>query len=177
LAVRRHGVRPTRFVLTVNVAAQVMGLFEKARSQSAGRRFPGYEFRRRFLISTSRFGAGQVEHSNQTPLGLHRVARKIGGGWPIGAVFRSRRMIGYTWRGLPDAPIVHRILWLEGLEAGFNRGGKVDSFRRYIYLHGFADETSLGRPASRGCIHVAAADLLPLFDRVPAGTLVWIARR
>ena len=38
----------------------------------------------------------------------------------------------------------------------------------------FGDEATLGRPASHGCIHVAARDLLPLFDRTRVGTLVWI---
>jgi lipoprotein-anchoring transpeptidase ErfK/SrfK len=78
---------------------------------------------------------------------------------------------------LPDATIVHRIFWLEGLEPGFNRGGAVDSFQRYIYIHGFADETTLGRPASHGCIHLSAADLIPLYDWLPEGTLVWIDGR
>jgi len=112
--------------------------------------------------------------SNQTPLGLHRVAQKIGAGHPIGTVFRSRKPVGYTWQGSPNASIVHRILWLEGLEPGFNRGGSVDTFSRYIYIHGFGDQTTLGRPFSHGCIHLAADDLIPLFDRVPVGTLVWI---
>ena len=75
---------------------------------------------------------------------------------------------------MPDAPIAHRILWLEGLEPGFNRGDGVDSHDRYIYIHGIGDERTLGRPASIGCIHLAASDLLPLFDRIPEGTLVWI---
>jgi lipoprotein-anchoring transpeptidase ErfK/SrfK len=61
------------------------------------------------------------------------------------------------------------------LEPGLNRGGSVDTFRRYVYIHGFGDETTLGRPTSHGCIHVAAKDLIPLYDRVPVGTLVWIA--
>lgn len=130
--------------------------------------------RRQFMISTSRFGVGQQEGSFRTPLGLHRVARKIGSGQPIGTVFKARRPVGLTRAGLAGATICHRILWLEGLEPGFNRGGTVDSFRRYIYLHGFGDETTLGRPASHGCIHLAAADLLPLFDRTPVGTQVWI---
>jgi len=63
------------------------------------------------------------------------------------------------------------------LEPGHNRGGSVDTRRRYIYLHGFGDETTLGRPQSHGCIHLAAADLMPLFDLLPTGTLVWIAER
>ena len=115
--------------------------------------------------------------SNRTPLGLHRVARKVGGGQPIGTVFKARRPIGLTWAGMADAPIVHRILWLEGLEPGLNRGEQVDSFRRCIYIHGFGDETTLGRPTSIGCIHLAAADLMPLFERLPEGTLVWITER
>lgn len=116
-------------------------------------------------------------HSNQTPLGLHRVARKIGGGQPIGTVFRSREAVGFTWQGRPEASVVHRILWLEGLEPGFNRGGNVDTFNRYIYIHGFSDEETLGRPQSHGCIHLAANELMPLFDFLPVGTLVWIAER
>src|SRR6185295_16599266 len=116
--------------------------------------------------STSRFGVGQVEDSNRTPLGLHRIAEKIGGGWPVGTVFKSRRFAGFTWQGLPHAAITTRILWLEGLEPGFNRGGNVDSFRRYIYIHGTGDELTLGRPASRGCIHLTANDLVPLYDQV-----------
>jgi hypothetical protein len=82
--------------------------------------------------------------------------------------------VGFTWKGLPLATITSRILWLEGLEPGCNRGGTVDSHARYIYIHGTGDEPSLGRPASHGCIHLAADDLLPLFDRLPVGTLVWI---
>jgi lipoprotein-anchoring transpeptidase ErfK/SrfK len=108
-------------------------------------------------------------------LGLHRVAVKVGGGWPIGTVFRDRRAVGFTWRGRPAAPIAHRLLWLEGLEPGLNRGGAVDSFARYIYIHGVGDETTLGRPASHGCIHLAARDLLPLYERLPVGALVWIS--
>ena len=175
-AVRRIGVAPTRYALVVNIAAQSMLLLARSRRPSSSP-FPSYDFRRRYLISTSRFGVGQAMNSNCTPLGLHRIAQKIGGGHPIGTVFRSRQPVGFTWQGLPGASIAHRILWLEGLEPGFNRGGDVDTFRRYIYLHGFGDETTLGRPQSHGCIHLAAADLLPLYDLLPAGTLVWIAER
>jgi hypothetical protein len=118
-----------------------------------------------------------VRNSRQTPAGLHQIAEKVGAGRPIGTVFRSRQAIGLTWDGSPGASIVHRILWLDGLEPGRNRGGNVDSFQRYIYIHGFGDETKLGRPQSSGCIHLAASDLIPLFDRLAAGTLVWIGER
>jgi hypothetical protein len=182
LACRRAGVVPTRFVLSASVARQRVTVFElgpvaPSLGSSNGTRALDYECRREFLASTSRFGIGQVNGSNRTPLGLHRVARKVGGGQPIGTVFKARRPIGLTWAGMADAAIVHRILWLEGLEPGVNRGGQVDSFRRCIYIHGFGDETTLGRPASIGCIHLAAADLMPLFERVPEGTLVWISER
>lgn len=166
---RRNGIRPTRHVLRVCVRQQQLDLFEQYNGSML------YARSKRYVISTSAFGIGQRENSNQTPLGLHRVARKIGGGMPPGTVFRGRAPIGLTWEGLPGAKIVHRILWLEGLEPGFNQGGSVDSFRRYIYIHGFGDESSLGRPASHGCVHMAARDLLPLFDKVREGTLVYVS--
>jgi hypothetical protein len=133
-----------------------------------------YHGHRTYRVSTSRYGIGQVANSLKTPLGLHRIAKKMGGGFPIGTVFKGRQPIGLIWHGLPEATIAHRILWLAGLEPGKNRGGNVDSFARHIYLHGLGDETSLGRPASCGCAHLAARDLLPLYHRLPVGTLVWI---
>ncbi len=176
MACARSGVRYPRHVLIVDVLYQKMNLFER---ESAGARAEGREplfFRRRtYRVSTSRFGIGQVAGSNRTPLGLHRVAAKVGAGWPVGTVFRGRKAVGLTWGGLPDAPIAHRILWLEGLEAGLNRGGDCDSHSRYIYVHGVGDEMTLGRPASCGCIHMAAKDLMPLFDFLSLGTLVWVA--
>ena len=167
---RRLGVLPTRFVLLVNVRTQTMQLIQPLANFAAADGL----VRKTFRISTSRFGVGQTKNSNCTPTGLHRVAQKFGGGWPVGSVFKSRDWIGYTWNGCRGAAITNRILWLEGLEPGVNRGGKVDTFERYIYIHGTGDEPSLGRPASHGCIHLSGADLLPLYDRIPLGTLVWI---
>ena len=113
-------------------------------------------------------------------LGLRRELAFLfslpGGGEPAGTVFKARKVVGHTSQpGFADAKITSRILWLEGLEPGFNRGGNVDSHARYIYLHGTADQMSIGKPASCGCIHLADADLIPLFDKLPDGTLVWIA--
>ena len=173
---QQRGILPTRFVFVVEIASQSVSFFEKCAKQKNDRVFPHYKFRRRFRCSTSRFGIGQIAGSNCTPLGLHRIAEKIGGGWPVGTVFRGRKAVGFIWKGLPLAPITSRILWLEGLEPGINRGGNVDSHARYIYIHGTGDEPTLGRPASRGCIHLAAQDLLPLFDKLPVGMLVWITR-
>lgn len=170
------GVRRTRFVLSVSIADQSMDVFEKSSRRTRGSDFTAYEFRRRFVVSTSRFGIGQVINSNRTPLGLHRIARKIGGGHPVGTIFKARKPIGRVSKANPKGDIVHRILWLDGLEPGKNRGGRVDTFSRYIYIHGYWDESTLGRPKSMGCIHLSAADLIPLYDQVPVGTLVWIAR-
>ena len=184
---RRNSILPTRFALIVNVADQTVSLSERVvaavydrRSTSLVSDSPAvtdhrYRLLKKFRCSTSRFGISQVAGSNGTPLGLHRVAEKIGDGWPVGTVFKSRQPIGYTWRGMPNAKITTRILWLEGLEPGFNRGGNVDTHSRYVYIHGTGDETTIGRPDSCGCIHLAADDLVPLFDKLPVGTLVWIS--
>jgi len=164
-ACERLGITPTEFILVVNVSRQASALFEDGK------------FVKQFPCSTSRFGIGQIEGSNCTPLGLHCIAEKIGEGELPGTVFKSRAVIGHTSQPeLADAKITTRILWLEGLEPGFNQGTNVDSHARYIYIHGTGDQKTIGEPASHGCIHLADADLLWLFDRVPSGTLVWISK-
>lgn len=167
-ACQRFGYAPTKYILTVSIAAQTVSLFEDGRLV------------KKFPCSTSRFGIGEIEGSNRTPLGLHRIAEKIGGGEPAGTVFESRKIIGHTSQPqFADAKITTRILWLEGLESGFNQGFNgdvnVDSHARYIYIHGTGDQESIGEPVSHGCIHLADADLISLFDLLPSGTLVWIA--
>jgi L,D-transpeptidase YbiS len=174
-ACEKHGIAPAQFVLIVSIAGQTVSLFENS---SAPLRLcvEDCKFVKQFPCSTSRFGIGQTEGSNCTPLGLHRIAEKIGAGLTVGTVFKSRQVAGHTSQPeFADAKITTRILWLEGLEPGFNRGGSVDSHARYIYIHGTADKKSIGKPASHGCIHLADADLIPLFDKLPAGTLVWIS--
>ncbi len=162
----RLKIAPTKYVLVVHVSSQTLALFENGK------------FVEKYCCSTSRFGLGQIEGSNHTPLGLHRVAEKIGAGEPAGTVFQSRQIVGHTSQpDYADAKITTRILWLEGLEPGFNRGGNVDSHHRYIYIHGTADQKTIGRPASCGCVHLADADLIPLFDVLPGGTLVWISEQ
>jgi hypothetical protein len=172
---KKLGVAPTKFLLVVNVAGQTVSLFAAA-STHKNVTVEGYNLIKQFPCSTSRIGIGQEEGSNRTPLGLHHIAEKIGAGKPTGTVFKSREVVGHTSQPeFADAKITTRILWLEGLEPGFNRGGNVDSHRRYIYIHGTADQSSIGQPASSGCVHLADTDLIPLFDLLPAGTLVWIS--
>jgi hypothetical protein len=175
VACKKWEVTPTRYVLAVNVANQTVSLFE---NNSASPRLGGedYHLVEKFRCSTSRFGVGQAEGSNCTPLGLQRIVEKIGTGQPVGTVFKSRKAIGHTSQPeFANAKITTRSMWLEGLEPGFNRGGNVDSHARYIYIHGTGDETTIGQPASCGCIHLAADDLVPIFDKLPSGTLVWIS--
>ena len=162
-------VAPTRFVFAACVAEQRAVVFEQVASLAS------YQIKSEHIISTSKFGIGQVAGSNKTPLGLHRIAEKIGDGCEAGTVFKHRKVIGHLRDGLPLESITTRILWLDGLEAGYNRAGSVDTHSRYIYIHGFGDQASLGKPASLGCIHLADEDLIPLYDLLPSGTLVWIS--
>ena len=166
------GFAPTQFIFTASVATQTARLLENTGAQRTG---APYQVTKEYRISTSKFGIGQIAGSNKTPPGLHRIAEKIGDGCEAGTVFKHRKVIGHLRDGLPLESITTRILWLEGLEEGFNRGGNVDTHSRYIYIHGFGDQNSLGKPASLGCIHLADADLIPLYDLLPSGTLVWIA--
>lgn len=135
---------------------------------------------RRYPVSTSKHGAGEKSGSLMTPRGRHRIRAKIGGGSPPGAVFVGRRPTGEIWspelaRAHPGRDwILTRILWLSGLEKGFNRLGDVDTMRRYIYIHGMPDGEPVGRPASIGCVRMRNADIVELFDRVSVGILVVI---
>lgn len=128
-----------------------------------------------YSVSTALGGPGCVRGSFCTPVGLHRVRLKIGQDCPTGAVFVSRRATGEIFseelRGRHPGRdwILSRILWLEGLVPGLNRGGNLDTLRRYIYIHGTADEDLIGTPASHGCIRMKNADLVALFARVPSG--------
>ena len=50
----------------------------------------------------------------------------------------------------------------------------MDTLRRFIYIHGCPDSAPMGVPLSHGCIRMRNADLLDLFGRVCAGTIVEI---
>ena len=67
-----------------------------------------------------------------------------------------------------------RILWLSGLEVGKNRLGKVDTMRRYVYIHGTPDDVELGVPGSRGCVRMHNRDIIELFDLIPTGARILI---
>jgi UDP-N-acetylmuramate--alanine ligase len=129
-----------------------------------------------FTISTARKGMGSGEGSEKTPPGIHRIIEKIGEGAPIGRIFKDRQDTGSDWHpGLTgDNLILTRILRLEGLENGINRGPGIDSFSRYIYIHGTNQEHALGTPISHGCVCMRNSEIIQLFDSVEEGTLVII---
>lgn len=138
----------------------------------------GGQVLRDYAVSTGANGIGEVGGSGMTPRGLHVVRARIGAGAAIGSVFRGRRATGEIWSPQLHAAhpqrdwILSRILWLSGLERGRNRLGCVDSFRRYIYIHGTPAVFTLGVPGSHGCVRMANDDIVELFDQVPAGTRV-----
>ncbi len=119
--------------------------------------------------STSKFGIGDRPGSNYTPLGKMKIAAKVGGGQPSGMKFKSRRPTGEIVK--PDSPgrdpIVTRILWLKGLE-GQNR----NAYRRTIYIHGTAEERTIGQRSSYGCIRMRSRDIIALYKKVGVGAVV-----
>jgi L,D-transpeptidase YbiS len=135
----------------------------------------------RYPVSTARNGCGEQRGSGCTPRGWHRVRVKIGAGLPLNTVFIGRRPTGEIYGPelaacQPERDwILTRILWLTGLETGFNRGGDRDTLRRYIYIHGGPDAAPMGIPLSHGCIRMRNRDVMEVFDRVEAGDLVFIA--
>jgi L,D-transpeptidase YbiS len=154
--------------LRLDLATQTIDLLEAGALQ------------RRYPVSTGAAGAGEAWGSGCTPRGRHRVRLCIGAGCPSGAVFVGRRPTGEIYDADLAARcpgrdwILTRILWLTGLEPGCNRGGDLDTLRRYIYIHGCPDSEPMGVPRSHGCIRMRNADLIELFDLVANGTLVEI---
>jgi L,D-transpeptidase YbiS len=136
-----------------------------------------------YAVSTSKHGAGETSGSFKTPRGRHVIRAKIGAGAATNSVFRGRRATGEIYtaelaRLNPERDwILTRILWLSGTEIGTNRLGHVDTMRRYIYIHGTPDSEPLGTPGSVGCVRMANADIIELFDIVGAGTVVDIVER
>ncbi|WP_295385862.1 L,D-transpeptidase [uncultured Thiodictyon sp.] len=133
-----------------------------------------------YSVSTGLNGVGELQGSGCTPRGLHRVRLRIGADCPVGTVFRARRPTGEVYgpalaAAYPDRDwILTRILWLTGCESGRNRGGQMDTLRRFIYIHGCPDIAPMGSPRSHGCIRMRNADLVELFDATAVGTQVEI---
>lgn len=158
---------PARYI-DVCIATQTLNLIENRRVLQS------------YQISTAKNGAGERMGSECTPRGWHKIRARIGGQQPLNSVFVGRRATGeiYTQELAQQFPardwILTRILWLGGLEPGFNRYAQVDSTWRYIYIHGCPDHLMLGKPESHGCIRMRNADVLGLFNLINSGELIFI---
>jgi len=150
---------------------------------SLGRQLLGFyhddALRQSYVVSTSRRPPSNVKNSLGTPRGLHEIAEKIGAGSPPGTVFKGRVNTGrhFTELGAEENArnlITTRILWLRGLEPGVNAGGEVDTYERYVYLHGTNHEDRLGTPFSGGCIEMRNIEIAALFEDIRTGDHVWI---
>ncbi|WAI87214.1 hypothetical protein SC65A3_00666 [Psychrobacter sp. SC65A.3] len=135
-----------------------------------------------YAISTAKNGIGSQQDSGCTPLGQHIIAEKIGGNAPSHAVFVGRIATGEIYNAELRALnpkrdwILSRILWLSGVEEGFNKGsnsqGGCDTYQRYIYIHGTPDSEPMSVPLSHGCIRMRNQDIIELFEQVEEGTPV-----
>ena len=161
-----HGLQrlPDR-CLVVDVVRQRLGLLEHGLLIAE------------YPVSTAAAGIGGQEGSWRTPAGWHRIHARIGAGAPAGTVFRSRVATGEVWRGEPleEDLILDRILTLEGLEPGVNQGAGLDSLERYIYLHGTNQPGQLGQAVSHGCVRLAGAQMVELFEAVRTGDPLLLA--
>ena len=133
-----------------------------------------------FPISTSKFGEGSTENSFKTPLGNHKIKDKIGDNADLNTIFVSRintkRKASIIREDIDsdDDHVTSRILWLDGQEEGLNKGKGVDSYNRYIYIHGTHEEGLIGQKASHGCIRMFNNDVIYLYDIVKEATNVYI---
>ena len=133
-----------------------------------------------YVISSSSYGVGNKAGSNKTPIGLHKVKQKFGEETPINGKMIGRVFYGdiatiYTDNTKSKTDdVCSRILWLVGLEEGLNKGEGIDSYNRYIYIHGTSEEGRLGKPVSHGCIRMKNKEVIELYEKVKIGTLVLI---
>ncbi|MDB6167345.1 MAG: hypothetical protein JWM88_209 [Verrucomicrobia bacterium] len=162
----RLGIKPAARLLAVRLERQTMQFFRDGKLVKS------------YAVSTSRRPPSNVKHSLGTPRGLHEIAERIGDGQPPGTVFKSRVPTGRHFSELGDAAaddnlITTRILWLRGLEPGVNLGGEVDTYERYVYIHGTNQEHRLGERLSAGCVLMRNLEIVELYDQVRVGDMVW----
>jgi hypothetical protein len=165
----RLGIKPGERLLAVRISTATLQFYRKG------------ELVRSYVVSTSKRPPSNIKNSMGTPRGLHEVAERIGAGQPPGMVFKSRVPTGRHYLEILEREpenenlITSRILWLRGLEPGINRGGDVDTYERYVYIHGTNQESRLGESLSAGCLLMRNLDIIELYEQVRAGDLVWIA--
>jgi hypothetical protein len=161
------GIKPSDRLLLVRISTATLQFYQRG------------VLVRSYPISTSKRPPSNVKHSLGTPRGLHEIAERIGAGQPPGMVFKARVCTGHHFSEISDAAsqdnlITSRILWLRGLETGVNRGGEVDTYDRYIYIHGTNHESRIGEPISAGCVLMRNMDILELYEQLRVGDHVHI---
>ncbi len=164
----RLGIKPADRLLAARIGTQTLQVYRNS------------ELARAYPISTSLRPPSNVKDSLGTPRGLHVIEERIGAGQPPGMVFTARRPTGRHFSEYGDEAnrttnfVTTRILWLRGLEPGVNAGGDVDSYGRFIYIHGTNHEDRIGEPQSGGCVLLRNLDVIELYDEVRAGHHVLI---
>ena len=154
--------------LYVEVKSQQMHLIE------------GGTILRSYPISTAAKGIGSEKNSEKTPLGLHTIYSKIGDGAPEGGILRGKNYTGQNAKIHTDTTrcdgdhVTTRAMRLRGVENGVNKGGNVDTFSRFIYIHGTPEEGLIGTPVSHGCIRMKNKDVVELYGLIKNGTKVVI---
>jgi hypothetical protein len=159
-----EGLSPTPRWIFLCLKAQKLWVYEGSRVVAE------------FPVSTSIAPPSCSYGSGGTPLGLHKIAEKIGERAAWGTIFEKREAVGIWKHGDPDtkALITSRILWLRGLEEGKNLGYTCGSYNRKIYIHGTNREELIGKPSSAGCVELKNDDIIELFELTSAGDHVLI---
>ena len=161
------GIKPAERILIVRISSHTLQFYKNGTLVKA------------YTISTSKRPPSNIKGSLGTPRGLHEIAERIGAGQAPGMVFKSRNPTGQHFSEIIDSEqqnnlITSRILWLRGLEPGINRGGEVDTYDRYVYIHGTNHESRIGAPMSAGCVLMRNLDIVELYEQVRAGDQVLI---
>ncbi|KTD35543.1 putative ErfK/YbiS/YcfS/YnhG protein [Legionella moravica] len=163
-----HKIKKNGKTIYISIAQQEMNGFENKNLTFT------------YPVSTGKNGAGEIKNSECTPRGWHRVYSIIGLEQQVNSVLVARKWTGemYSEQLAEQFPgrdwILTRIIQLEGLEPGRNKGGNVDTLERYIYIHGTPDSTRLGIPGSHGCIRLNNNAVIELANWVTTDTLVYI---
>ena len=154
--------------IQISISKQELFLFESG------------QITKTYKISSSKYGEGSKANSFKTPLGKHKIKKLIGENEQLGMRFIGRvpteiyPIYDSEKIYVSDDVVQSRIIWLAGMEEGINKGLGVDSFERYIYIHGTPEEWLLGKKASKGCIRMANSDVIELFGFLKGGETVYI---
>ena len=164
----KHSLRRSENVLLVDLGEKILHHWRGAEELATN------------PISFSKRPMSCVEGSFGTPWGLHEVAARHGDGAAPGMVFKGRVPTGTCWQDLEETHdggslVTTRILRLRGLEPGLNAGAGIDSFGRYIYIHGTNHPDRFPDNISAGCILMLDKALIELFEAVPEGSHVFIS--